>query len=47
MKLIPFVEENKDKLDWDRFSFSPNAIELLEENIDKFDEKTFIKTCCF
>jgi hypothetical protein len=33
MKLIPFVEENKDKLDWNIL-----AIEMLEENMDKLNE---------
>jgi hypothetical protein len=31
------LRENKDKIDWSKLSFNPNAIELLRENIDKID----------
>lgn len=35
--LMPFLERHKDKIDWDRLSQNPNAIELLSksENMDK------------
>jgi hypothetical protein len=38
MKLILFVEENKDKLDWDNLTQNPNAIELLQQTVDKIDQ---------
>jgi hypothetical protein len=38
MKIIPFIVENKDKLDWRLLASNSNAIEMLEENMDKLDE---------
>jgi hypothetical protein len=36
-KLIPFVEENQDKIDWKNLSRNVDAISLLEQNQDKID----------
>jgi hypothetical protein len=36
-KILPWVEENKDKLDFKGVSLNPNAIEYLEKNLDKVD----------
>ena len=35
LKLIEFVEQNKDKIVWCWLSRNPNAIHLLEKNQDK------------
>ena len=37
LKLRPFIENNKDKLDWDYLSGNPNAMALLEKNIHKIN----------
>ncbi len=36
-KLVSFVEQNQDKLNWYRLSQNPNAIHLLEKNQDKIN----------
>jgi hypothetical protein len=33
--LVPYLENNPEKIDWDGLSTNPNAIHLLEENPDK------------
>jgi uncharacterized protein YlzI (FlbEa/FlbD family) len=35
MELLPWI--NETRLDWERLSRNPNAIELLRENTDKID----------
>jgi hypothetical protein len=34
---IHILEQNLDKIFWNRLSLNPNAIHLLEQNIDKID----------
>ena len=36
-KLIDFVSNNFDKIDWENLSSNPNAIHLLEQNHDEID----------
>ena len=35
LKLIKFVEDNKDKIDWTCLSENPNAIHLLEQTMEQ------------
>jgi len=37
LKLIEFVEQNKDKLDWYYLLKNPNALFLFEKNPDKIN----------
>ena len=34
---IHLLEQNKDKINWDKLSENPNAIHLLEQNKDKIN----------
>jgi hypothetical protein len=34
---ISFLEANPEKIDWSYLSENPNAIQLLETNLDKID----------
>ena len=35
--VIPILENNLNKIDWNFLSFNENAIHLLEQNQDKID----------
>ena len=35
--LLPWIEKQKDKIDWNYFSHNDNAIHFLEKNPDKVD----------
>ena len=42
MILRKFAKDNFDKVDWKFLSQNPNAIELLEQNLEKIDFNTFL-----
>lgn len=33
-KVIPLLQENQDKVDWDSLSYNPNAVPILEEMLE-------------
>ena len=39
MSLYNIIQENLDKINWDKLSKNPNALGLLTENIDKINWK--------